>query len=95
MGPIKYTYKCSGCKKIHYEYREMRQRNYDSICPMCGESCEKIIDPPTVLIDGSQAGACPGAEMKWDTDRNKRRKKEEENVKEFGEGEEYPNLRTI
>lgn len=89
---IKYTYHCTNCDKIFYEYRKMRHRDELGVCPECEHPSKRIIDPPTVLIDGSLSGACPGAEMKWLADRERRRAKEIENVKNHGEGQEYPNL---
>ncbi len=95
MSSIKYTYECKVCKRIQYEWRSPDTCHKNGTCEDCGSDTKKIIDPPTVLIDGSLSGACPGAEMKWERDRNNRREKEIENVKEHGEGQECPNLRTI
>ena len=92
---IRYTYKCNECDLVHYEWRTVAQRHYQAICPKCGEPTKKIIDPPVVLIDGSLHGACPGAEMKWEADRARRKEKEVENVKEHGDGNEFKNLITV
>ncbi len=70
-------------------FLKMADREIPGPCD-CGGELRQIITPPVVMLDGADPDF-PGAAMKWERDRQRTIKREQENMRDTGDY--YPNAR--
>jgi hypothetical protein len=89
-----FEYRCDSCSASTEKMLPVAARNDPFPCD-CGGTFLLVPSIPRVLwLDiGSKDGDFPSSCDKWVADRDRRRTREEENVKKHGA--EYPNLLTV
>ena len=78
-----YDFLCETCHTQVEKFLKMSDRETPGPC-QCGGTLRQVITPVTVMIDGTDP-EFPSAAGKWDADRLRTIRREQENLKDSGE----------